>query len=140
MKLEETKILAVDIGSVRIGLAVWEPSSQLARCLPHRKRRKLAEDIIFFTDLIREQKIEAILVGLPLSLAGNKTSSTENALFWIDTFKKHFSVPVFEVDESFSSKEALSLLKNKSLSKKKELKDSLSAALFLEEFIKNRSS
>lgn len=134
--IPKSRILAIDVGSVRLGLALWKPDSGLSECLPYRKRKKLTEDLKFLENLVEKHSIEAFLVGIPLSLSGKRTQSTKNAEFWVNTLKSHFQIPVFSIDESFSTKEALKLLKDRSGTKKMELKDSLSAALFLEEFIR----
>ena len=134
--ITQKRILAFDIGSKRIGLAVWNPGARLATTLPMRQRKTLKEDIAYFRNVIETEKVEAILVGLPISLGGKKTESTENALFWVKQLKKHFDLPVRTYDESLSSVEALRIIKLKKTKDKKLLKDSLSAALFLEEFIR----
>jgi putative Holliday junction resolvase len=137
--ITQKRILAFDIGSKRIGLATWNPEARLASTLPMRVRKTLKEDIAYFKNVILEKKAEAILVGLPISLGGKKTESTENALFWVGQLKKHFDLPVRTYDESLSSVEAMRLMKLKTTKQKKLLKDSLSAALFLEEFIRAQS-
>lgn len=140
MEIPKKRIMALDIGSVRIGIAIWEPQSQLAQCLPFLKRKTLQKDLEFLARLVEEKEIEAFLVGLPLSLGGKITTSTKNALFWVESLKKSFQLPVYTYDESLSSKDALKILKRGKSSKAQSMKDSLSAALFLEEFIRAQSS
>jgi putative Holliday junction resolvase len=140
MNLASKVILALDIGSVRIGLAIWRPSSQMADCLPFMKRSTLKSELSRLEKIIKDEKIEAFLVGLPIALSGNFTQSTKNAEFWIETLKNSFQLPVYSYDESLSSKRALELLKDQSSAKKKEKKDSLSAAIFLEDFIRDQTN
>lgn len=136
VKLKDTKLLGVDIGTKRIGLALWNPAAQLTRPLPHRLRRTLKEDLEFFRKLLEEHDIQAIVVGIPTNLHGQDTPSTKNARFWLETFKEHFKIPILEQDESLSTKEALSLLKQQQAKNKKTKVDSLAACIILEDFVK----
>jgi putative Holliday junction resolvase len=136
--LSKKKILALDVGSVRIGMAIWRPESQLAVSLEHLKRKSLKDDLSRIEHVVAKEQVEVFLVGLPISLSGNITQSTKNSLFWIEALKNSFQLPVYSYDESLSSKRALEILKGRSISEKKKKKDSLSAALFLEDFIRDQ--
>jgi putative Holliday junction resolvase len=136
--LVEQKILAVDVGSKRMGLAFWEPKTRWITPLPLRVRKTLKEDLEFFGNVLKEREVEVILVGLPIGLDGRITKSTENALFWVDQFKTQFGLPVHTYDESLSTKDALKLLKDRSKKEKNQKKDSVAAALILEEFVRDR--
>jgi len=133
-------ILAVDTGSKRMGLALWNPKARMARALPVLARKKLALDLAALQKIVSEEGVEAFLVGLPISLGGNKTQSTENAEWWVNKISEIFQKPVYTFDESLSTQEAIGILKmqghGSSSKKTKEMKDSLSAAVFLEEFIR----
>jgi putative Holliday junction resolvase len=130
------KILAMDIGSKRIGLAIWNPAAKLSRPIDARKRKTLKEDIAYLKQIVIENEIEAFLIGIPLSLGGKITESTKNAHFWVEQMKT-FSLPVFTFDESFSTQDAFAIMQETTARKKhKEKKDSIAAALFLEEFIR----
>lgn len=134
-ELREKRVLALDPGSHRLGIAIWSPEAELARPMTHISRKSISEDLKKIEKLVTDQKVEAFLVGLAYALSGNETESTRLGLFWAETLKNHFDIPVIQFDESFSSKQALDILKGKSPKKKKELKDSLSAAIFLEEYM-----
>ncbi|MDB5039097.1 MAG: Holliday junction resolvase-like protein [Bacteriovoracaceae bacterium] len=121
-----------------MGLAVWEPKTRWITPLPARIRKTLKDDLKFFAALVKERAIEAFLVGLPIGLDGRITESTENALFWVNKLKTELALPVHTYDESLSTKDALELLKDRSSKQKKEKKDSVAAALILEEFMRDR--
>jgi len=123
-----------------MGLALWNPKAQMASLLDHRKRTSLKQDLKFFRELVQKHEVEVFLIGLPYSLSGNETESTKNALFWVETLKREFSLPVYTQDESLSSVEAESILKVTHSSHRKQKRDSISAALFLEEFIRAQKS
>jgi putative Holliday junction resolvase len=121
-----------------MGLAIWEPRTKWITPLPALQRKTLKQDLQVFQKLIKEREIEAFLVGLPIGLDGKITKSTENALFWVDQLKKTFELPVHTYDESLSTKDALEILKDRSSQQKKDKKDSVAAALILEEFMRDR--
>ena len=131
------RVLGLDIGSKRIGLALWEPASKLTRPLEVRQRKSLKEDLRYFEELFKKENIEALVVGLPITLSGQISSSTETALFWIDQFNTHFKLPVYSFDESLTTKEAFRIMEGESLETKKKKKDSIAAALILEGFMQD---
>jgi len=130
------RLLGLDVGTVRIGLATWNPEAKLSSPLEVRTRKTLKEDLRFLKHLIEVRQIEGFVVGVPYNLQGNETQSTKNALFWSQCLKENFSLPVFECDEALSTKEANSLLRQSGVKNKKDKVDSLAAALILDEFIR----
>src|SRR5690606_19168099 len=128
---KEMRLLSLDIGSKRIGVAVYNPRSKLVRPLPILHRRTLRQDLVELTSIIQREEIEGLVVGVPLSLEGKITDSTKNALFWVDTLKTKQSLPVFTCDESLSTREAIQVLKHQGAKSKKDKIDSFAAALFL---------
>lgn len=136
----QLRILAFDLGEKRIGLALWQPEAQMASSLPYRLRKTLKEDLNFFESLISQHQAEALLLGLPVSLGGKVTPSTERTFFWRDELQKRFKLPIFLFDEALSSQEAERRLKTLGTKNWKEKKDSLSAAIFLEGFIREKTS
>lgn len=138
--IKECSLLGLDIGSKRLGIALWNPKSNLSSALPVRHRKTLKEDLAHLRHLISLHQIEGFVVGIPLSLLEKETESTKNALFWVEKLKVEFDIPVHTIDESFSTQEALSILRERGMNPKSkkaiDLKDSLSACLILEEFIR----
>jgi len=132
----ELRLLGLDIGTKRIGLATWNPEARLSTPIEVRIRKTLKEDLKFFKHVLEVRQIEAFVLGVPYNLEGNQTQSTKNALFWVQCLKENFLLPVFECDEALSTKEALSLLRQSGVKNKKEKVDSLAAALILDEFIR----
>lgn len=130
------RLLGLDPGSKRIGLAVWNPQARLARPLSVLTRKTISYDIEFLRKIIETEEIQAIVLGWPVALSGNETSSTDNARFWESKLIESFGLPVFPQDEALSSKEALKDLKDLKVSKKKEKLDSIAAAYILEEFVR----
>ncbi len=134
----QMKILSLDTGSKRIGLALWEPSTQWITPLPRLDRSVLKNDIQKLGELVSKHCIEGFLVGLPISLSDKKTPSTDTALFWAKTLKEKFDLPVFTYDESLSTTEAFKRLAHKKPKDREAQKDSVAASVILEEFMRDR--
>ena len=123
-----------------MGLALWNPDARLARPLAPLFRKKLQTDLETLRNIVSTHEIELIVVGLPIHLDGSETASTENARFWVEKLKSTFEVPIETIDESLSSQEAESILRTKgrklSGSKAQGERDSIAAALILEEYMR----
>lgn len=134
------KILSLDIGSKRIGLALWNPQARLSRPLDVLKRKTLKQDLNLIKSLVETEKIEAFLVGMPYGLNEQITESTKNSIFWKETLEKNFDLPVYTFDESLSTKDAMDILQERDVKMRSKTalakKDSFAAALILEEFIR----
>ncbi len=123
-----------------MGLALWDSAAKLARPLTVLKRKNLKADLAAIHKIVSENAISALVVGVPISLAGNRTTSTDNADFWVQKLKDEFQLPTYTLDESLSTKEAVEILKEKGIKARsktsKELKDAYAAAIILEEFMR----
>jgi putative pre-16S rRNA nuclease len=97
-------VLALDYGSARCGCAVSDPTGVLATpiepVLSPRSRRGLAR----LRALVSELKVERVLVGLPLSLAGSDTTQTAEAREFAALLERMLPVPVELYDERFTTR------------------------------------
>jgi putative Holliday junction resolvase len=132
------KLLGLDIGSKRIGLATWNPKARLAQPLDPLHRKNKAHDLQFLKEIVIREEVEALVVGLPIGLDGQETESTRNARWWKDLLVAEIGLPTFEWDESFSTSHADDILREQGIklrtTRAKNKKDSIAAALILEEF------
>lgn len=138
---EHGRILAVDFGTRRIGLAVSDPLGITAQGLPTLLRKNKRTDLAYLKTVLADNEIREIVVGLPLRLSGAESSSTEKARDFADLLRKEFSLPVHLWDERFTSVEANRVLRESEMSIKKrgEAVDRLSAVLILQAFLERRS-
>ena len=128
--------LAIDVGTVRIGLAVSDPDSILSTPLPALIRSKLlAETLQEILSLITENGVVEVFIGDPLSLSGSETESTKDARQFANQLAELTSVPVRLVDERLTTVTASSKLRLNGLNAKtaKDLIDSASAVEILEQ-------
>jgi len=97
------RILAVDWGRRRIGLAVSDPLGVIATGLPTLEIRGEAEAVARVADTIREVTAESVVVGLPLTLAGGRGESAEAAERFAFSLREATGLPVALFDERLTS-------------------------------------
>jgi putative holliday junction resolvase len=142
------KILAIDYGRVRIGLAIAESANGIAQPLGTLQRVNRNEDMRRLRELVRDHLVKLILVGLPLRLDGTRGEMADETERFAQRMRKQIGVPVEMADERLTSWEAERLLeeefgrKSKQLdgaSKKKDATkhtvDSIAATIILREYL-----
>jgi putative holliday junction resolvase len=107
-------ILAVDYGRARIGVAIADTDSQLARPLLTLERVNRNEDMRRLRQLAREYDVRQIVVGLPLRLDGTRGEMAEEATRFAARLRKQLGLPVDMLDERLTSWEAERLLEEQS--------------------------
>ena len=131
------KILALDYGKKRIGIAISDSEKSIAFPLKTIENKDI---FLYLKEIIQSEKIEAIVLGEPKPL-----NNKENILFLeVINFRKKiislFSLPVHLVDERFSSKIASKIILDANIKKMKRrdksLLDKVSASLILETYLK----
>jgi putative Holliday junction resolvase len=145
------RVLALDYGRVRIGLAIADLETALAQPLGTLDRINRNEDMRRLRELIREHGVQQIVVGLPLRLDGTRGDMAEEAARFGQRVHKQLGVPVEMVDERLTSWEAERLLEEQqgrtihtppSKKHKKEKEklgvDAIAAALILKEYLDRR--
>ena len=134
--MERGSRLAIDVGTVRIGLAVSDPDSIVSTPLPALVRSKLlVESLKEILSLISENGVIEVYVGDPLSLSGVETASTQDARQFALQLAELTSVPVRLVDERLTTVTASAKLRlnGKNTKAAKSLIDSASAVEILEQ-------
>ena len=128
--------LAIDVGTVRIGLAVSDPDSILSTPMPALIRSKLlTETLQEILSLISDNGVVEVFIGDPLSLSGSETESTKDARQFALQLAELTSVPVRLVDERLTTVTASAKLRlnGKNAKAAKSLVDSASAVEILEQ-------
>ena len=109
-RVERQSILAVDYGRARIGLALADSETRMAQPLSTMERINRNEDMRRLRELVREQGVRQIVVGLPLRLDGSRSEMAEEAERFARRVRKQIGVPVEMVDERLTSWEAERLM------------------------------
>jgi putative holliday junction resolvase len=134
--MRKGKRLAIDVGSVRIGLASCDPDGILSTPLSAISRSSsVSETAQEIAKLATELAVVEVLVGDPISLSGNHTSSTRDARDIATAIASEVSVPVRLVDERLTTVSAQAKLRESGISSRdsKSLIDSASAVEILEQ-------
>ncbi len=128
------RILGLDVGARRIGVAISDPLGITAQGLEtlHRKNKKY--DLQFLNRVIREYAVEEIVVGLPLRMSGAEGIQAGKIQEFAEDLRKRFKLPVHLWDERLTSAEANRLLRETDLSIEKRGKavDRMAAILILQ--------
>lgn len=108
---ERARILAVDYGRARIGLAIADVEARLARPLGTIVRKNRNEDMRRLRECIREEGVKQIVIGLPVRLDGSKGEMADEVARFAERMRKQIGLPVELVDERLTSWEAEGILK-----------------------------
>ncbi len=133
------KILSIDFGLKRMGIALGDSTINSATPLTAIIRQKHDRDINQLNDIIEEYGAEKIIMGYPLNMDGTKSPMTQR----VENFAKHLrqatGLVVEFVDERLTSFEAEEMLKADILNykKRKKLLDSISALIILRSYLEN---
>ncbi|MDQ2984395.1 MAG: Holliday junction resolvase RuvX [Actinomycetota bacterium] len=97
------KILALDYGSARTGLAVSDPTGALARPLGVVEDVGSEAGLERIAELVRSEDVERVVVGLPLTLGGGRGEQAEATERFVATLRSIVGVPVETYDERFTT-------------------------------------
>ncbi len=120
------RILAIDYGTKRIGIALSDEMRIISQPKPYILNAEKDKLITFIT----ENEVEEILLGLPVGLAGQETESTKKAKDFKEWLENKTLLPVKFIDERLTTQEAMREEKNR------ELIDSLVAQKMLDSYIR----
>lgn len=134
------RVLGLDVGSRRIGLAVSDPLGITAQGLETLQRRNKRHDFAALEQLIREYDVREIVVGLPLRMTGAEGTQSEKMQAFAEELRKRFRLPVHLWDERLTSVQANRLLREAELSIEKRAKavDRMAAVLILQGWMESR--
>jgi putative Holliday junction resolvase len=136
------RILGLDVGSRRIGVAVSDPLGITAQGLDTLQRKTKRQDLEYLQQVIRQYDVREIVVGLPLRMSGAEGIQSEKMQVFAEELRKRFRLPVHLWDERLTSVEANRLLRETDLSIEKRGKavDRMAAVLILQGWMEARSA
>lgn len=134
------KILAIDFGEKRLGLAVGNSDTRTASPIDPLKRTSPAHDLSRLAGITAEYEIKKILLGLPLNMDGSEGEITKKVKGFAKILKKNLLLPLDFIDERLSSFEAEQELAPLGLDRKKKKGkiDSVAAWILLKEYLEIR--
>jgi putative holliday junction resolvase len=98
------KVLALDYGSARTGVAVSDPTGTLARPLEVVENASKPAGLRHLAALARREEVECIVVGLPVTLRGERGAQAEETEAFVSALKAVIDVPIESFDERFTTK------------------------------------
>ncbi len=96
-------MLALDYGSARTGVAVSDPTGTLARPVGVVERAGSEAGLARLAELVREHGAERVVVGMPLTLKGERGEQARETERFVETLRAAVSVPVETFDERFTT-------------------------------------
>lgn len=131
------RILGLDYGSRRIGVAICDELGMTAQGVTTITRKNREADLNGIAELIAHNGIERIVIGYPLRLDGSEGIQCEKVKRFARRLEMRFSLPVILWDETLSTKEAEELLRQGGVrwEKRREVVDRIAASLILQEYL-----
>lgn len=131
------RILSIDYGSKRTGLAVTDPLKMIAGGLAGIHTKDLEK---FLMDYFKKEEVETVIIGHPTNMDDTDTHATPLVQAFINRFKKIFpAIPIIKVDERFTSKLAVKSMVESGMKKKdrqnKNLVDEIAAIIMLQDYL-----
>jgi putative Holliday junction resolvase len=134
------RVLGLDVGDVRIGVALSDETATIAGGLPTLTRVGPRKDVQAVAALVREREVDEIVVGLPRRLDGTLGPQAEKVQSFAADLRRSVRIPVHEWDERFTSVEANRALMEGGVRRKdrKHSVDKVAAVLILQGFLDHR--
>jgi len=135
------RILGLDVGSKRIGIAISDPLGFTAQGLETLQRQNKRVDFEKLSKLVRDYEVAEIVVGFPLRMSGAEGTQAEKMQRFAQELRERVGLPVHLWDERLSSAEANRLLRETEMSIKRrgQVVDQMAAVLILQSWMEHRS-
>jgi len=131
------RVMAIDVGERRIGVAVSDSLNIIAQGLEVIERKSDSNVSDKLESLIKEYNVSKIIVGMPLNMNGSKGASAKTAEVFASLLKRHFSIDIEMLDERLTTKQGERVLLEANLSRKKRKRsiDKIAAQLILQTYL-----
>jgi putative holliday junction resolvase len=131
------RLLGLDYGEKRIGAAICDELGLTAQGLPTIIRKNKGQDLKMLESLIKNYKVEKIIIGYPVRIDGSEGIQCEKVDRFAALLDTTFSLPVLKWQETLSTKEAEEILINSGIrwKKRKDKVDKLAACLILQGYL-----
>jgi putative Holliday junction resolvase len=131
------RILALDLGKRRIGMAISDPLGITAQGLPNLERRNKRSDLADLSQLAREREVGLILMGNPINMRGSEGRQSGWVREFAAALEKYTGLPVKLWDERLTTVEASRVLRSSGISieKRAAAVDRLSAVILLQSYL-----
>jgi len=133
------RLVGIDFGTVRIGIAISDARRTLASPLVNYNRRDLAGDERFFRQLVADEDVCGFVIGLPIHASGLESQKSRESRRFGQWLSEITGLPVRFYDERYTTREATTMLEQAQLTKKKRRKrlDMLAAQQILTGYLES---
>ncbi|HEY1340629.1 MAG TPA: Holliday junction resolvase RuvX [Bryobacteraceae bacterium] len=137
MTSEKPRILALDLGKKRIGMAISDPLGITAQGLPNLVRTNKRTDLAALEDLVRDREVGLILMGNPINMGGAEGRQSGWVREFAEALENRTGLPVRLWDERLTTVEAGRVLRESGISieKRAAAVDRLSAVILLQSYL-----
>ena len=134
------KAMGIDFGLRRIGVAFSDETKFLASPYEVYVRQNDEADLQHFVDLINKNKVDEIIVGLPMNMEGKEQQIAEQTRAFVDQLQAKVAASFSFVDERLSSVMAEDVLKQteRDWKKRKQKLDAVAASIILQDYLDNK--
>jgi putative Holliday junction resolvase len=134
------RVIALDLGSKRIGAAVCDDLEISVKPLETIRRSSLDRDLDRLTRMVEEHQAEAVVVGLPLRMDGSEGDAARGARRFADALRRKLTIDVTFQDERLTSYEAENMMIELGYdrSRRRERSDEFAAMIILKDFLTSR--
>ena len=132
-----SRLLGIDYGTVRIGLALSDPTRTLASPLPFLENNSPQQVTQALSELIQTHQISALIIGLPRNMDGTYGPSAQKVRDFISQIQKDIPLPITPIDERLTTAQVSKQLAGIGLNQRQLRKkvDSSSACLILQQYL-----
>lgn len=135
------RYLALDVGDERIGVAISDPEGILARPLEVIPRRPGPSSFLRLAEIIAENQVDVIVVGLPLLEDGTEGKQVQSTRAYVRGLAKYVDIPIVYWDERYSTSRATEIMieSGRKRRRRQERIDAVAAAVILQEYLDNKA-
>ena len=136
------RILGIDFGTKRIGLALSDPLGFTAQGLETLAVESKQKTLDHLSKLCKERGVDEVVVGLPVNMNGTLGPKAHETMIWVEKLRTALRIPVETWDERLTSREADRLMVETGLSRKRQKQESdrLAATIILQSYLESKRS
>lgn len=134
---DDGRILAIDMGEKRIGIAVSDPLRLIARSYTVLERRSRREDFARIGEIIDREGVDLVVMGLPINLSGDEGNKAAWIRDYAGELARELAIELLFWDESFTTVQAAESMRarGKNARQQKEWIDAVAAAFILQSYL-----
>ena len=134
------RVMAIDYGKSRVGIALSDPLGVISQPLTTIKVKSQKSLFRQILEIIQQSDVGLIIIGNPLSHKGEATRMSEQISRFIKQLKKMTDIEIKLWDERFTSQYAMNIMKEIKVKKQKDLVDQVAASIMLDEYLRSCST